>query len=278
MMRLASLVAAAAAVLAGYVIARGLSLGTWATAFVLVYLAVNQNQVFFGMAGMETQVATALLLGGAVAVRRRHERLAGLLAGLCVLARPDLVLWAGLVLIWAGRRGSRSLGRTARSLDSRSTAPWVIFTSLYYGSPIPQTIVAKNLVYNTLPDLGAARHSVDRLAGREDPARLGAVLRTFMPFYEDGNVVAAPVEAGVLAVIGIAMAALAIHGAFRSGAIADWWPALAYAGGFLAVLGSTPPTWLLRVVSAAIHGNLRRADRRQPRSAPDRSHDLHPRH
>ena len=232
MMRLASLVSGAAAVLAGYLIARRLNLATWATAFVLVYLAVNQNQVFFGMAGMETQVATALLLAGAVAVMGRHERLAGLLAGLCVLARPDLVLWAGLVLIWAGRRGARSLARVAVPAVA-VIAPWVIFTYFYYGSPVPQTIVAKNLVYNTLPESIAPAIAWLEWLSERVPLALGAVLRTFMPFYEDGNVVGAPVEAGALAVIGIAMVGLAILGVVRSAGSADWWPALVYSAGFL---------------------------------------------
>ena len=45
-------------------ICRRLSLGWWPTAFVLAYLALDFLQVYFGVVGMETQMAVAVLLAG----------------------------------------------------------------------------------------------------------------------------------------------------------------------------------------------------------------------
>ena len=66
LIRLVSLACFALAAIYAYRIAGELGLGRWPTAFVLAYLALDQNQVFFGVAGMETQIAVAVLLGGHV--------------------------------------------------------------------------------------------------------------------------------------------------------------------------------------------------------------------
>ena len=232
MLRIASLLAGCGAVVVGFLVARDFNLGAWATAFVLVYLAVNQLQIFYGMAGMETQVATLLLLAGAYAVLREREAAAGLLAGLTILARPDLLLWAAIVVLWAWRRGLASLGRVALPA-ALVVAPWVLFTTIYYGSPIPQTIVAKGLAYTTVPELGSGAGAWLEWLGDRGPTAIFAVLRQFMPFYEDGNVVSAPIDAGLLAVVGLVMVALAIRGAWVSRATPNWWPVLAYLAGFL---------------------------------------------
>lgn len=231
-LRLASLAAAAAAIACGFAIARHLHLSVWATAFVLAYLAVNQNQIFYGMAGMETQVATALLLAGALSVVRGHERLAGAVAGAAVLARPDMLLWAGLVMVWAARRGPMSLARVAIPA-AIVVVPWIAFTTTYYGSPIPQTIVAKSVAYTMMPEAGAAADAWLQWAAERVPLAAGAVLRMFTPFYEDGMTVAAPIDAGWLAIVGLALVALTIRGVWLSLRVPDWWPVPAYLAAFL---------------------------------------------
>ena len=60
--RLISLAAFVVAVVYASRIAGELGLGPWPTGFVLAYLALDQNQIFFGMAGMETQIAVAVVL------------------------------------------------------------------------------------------------------------------------------------------------------------------------------------------------------------------------
>jgi hypothetical protein len=115
--RAASLVALVATVVFAARIAADLGLGPWPTFFVLTYLAVGQNQIFYGMAGMETQIAVAVIVAGTHFVMRSQFAAAGVALGLAVLARPDFVLWAGLafaaLLMWDARRALRAglLGR-----------------------------------------------------------------------------------------------------------------------------------------------------------------------
>src|SRR5262245_42705376 len=61
-MRVASLAAVCVALVYARLICRDLGLGAFPTAFVLAYLAFDQNMIFYGMSGMETQVAVAVIL------------------------------------------------------------------------------------------------------------------------------------------------------------------------------------------------------------------------
>ena len=127
-------------------IAEMLRLSTAATAFVLAFLALDQLQVFYGMVGMETQVAVAVLLVSTYYVVREDALKAGLTLGVAVLARPDFLNWVGVALIWLLLR-SRSNAIRATLAAAAVLFPWIVFTTLYYGSPIPQTIQAKAVVY-----------------------------------------------------------------------------------------------------------------------------------
>ena len=57
--RLVSIACFALAAVYAYRIAGELGLGRWPTGFVLAFLALDQNQVFYGVAGMETQIASS---------------------------------------------------------------------------------------------------------------------------------------------------------------------------------------------------------------------------
>lgn len=230
-MRMLSLIAGVVSVMAGFAIAQRLGAGMWGLAFVVAYLALDQLQIFFGMSGMETQVATAVLLAGMLSVLLGRPAVAGALAGLGVLARPDFAIWAILVLLWAASLGLRPLARAAATM-AVVVAPWVAFTSLYYGSAIPQTIIAKGLIYSTDPGLGGSLVAwMEWLAMRGSQGIL-AVLTGFTPFFEDGVTVAAPLPAGVLAVAGLAFVGLALLGAWTTRRVAGWWAPLVYLAAF----------------------------------------------
>ena len=232
-MRIASLVAAVVAVCYAYAIAGRLHLSRWPTAFVLTYVALNELQIFYGMSGMETQLAVAILLAGAYHAMRRHDLTVGILAGLAALARPDLILWVLPVLAWSAMRGFRSFIRVAVPAGV-IVAPWLLFTTTYYGSPVPNTVLAKAAAYSSMPSIGAAWNQWVAWAGHQIGTAILALLRAFMPFYEDGAVVAAPIPAGPLSLIGIGMIGLALIGAWRLRRMPDWWPVGAYLTFFLA--------------------------------------------
>ncbi len=110
------------------------------------YLAFEHHQILWGMAGMETQVVTLVLIMSVYYLNAMAPIALGVSLGCCMLARPDFAFWtviAGLcVLVW----NWRALPKVV--LPALSVyAPWIIFTTLYYGSPLPNTIVAKGLGY-----------------------------------------------------------------------------------------------------------------------------------
>src|SRR5437773_11358635 len=144
-MRVASLIAVCIALVYARLICRDLRLGAFPTAFVLAYLAFDQNMIFYGMSGMETQVAVAIILAGVYHVRRQDLIASGLCLGLAPLARPEFVLWVAPTLMYLALR-NRRLTIAAAAIPGAVVAPRVIFTTAYYGSPIPNTIVGKSTV------------------------------------------------------------------------------------------------------------------------------------
>src|SRR4051794_23906490 len=151
-----SLFAAAATMVYAYLIARRLGLAAWPTFFLLAYLALDYNQIIFAMGGMETQIAVAVLLAGAFHVMRRDTVPAGILLGLAVLARPDFILWVGCALAWLylSDRSRRAQANRIVLFAAVVVVPWIVFTSLYYGSPVPHTLVAKSTSFALLPSIG----------------------------------------------------------------------------------------------------------------------------
>ena len=106
-------------------------------------------------------------------------------------------------------------------------APWVIFTTIYYGSPIPNTIVAKSAAFTpALPSLlhpGAWLHFL-RVTVSKHPNEWMSIA----PFYEKALVLKAPIANWVLEVVALSVVALAIVGAIRTWGLKGLRPALAY--------------------------------------------------
>jgi hypothetical protein len=113
---------------------------------VMAYLAIEHHQILWGMAGMETQLVTLILLMSIYYAIAARPVALGVSLGLCMLARPDLAFWTlivGVYVLFTSRRRFLIVAGVAAAVY----APWVIFTTLYYGSPVPNTIVAKSLGY-----------------------------------------------------------------------------------------------------------------------------------
>jgi hypothetical protein len=93
--------------------------------------------------GMETPVYTALLLLAVVATAGERAGFAGVLLGLTAICRPDGVLLAFVALgVLMVRRRYRPLVRMA-AVALLTVTPWLLFATWYYGSPVPQSVVAK---------------------------------------------------------------------------------------------------------------------------------------
>lgn len=124
-------------------------LGTYFAISVLVggYVAIEHQQILFGMAGMETQLAVAALLFSIYNLFDLRPVRLGVSLALCALARPDFGFWVVMVLAlvgwycWKARRFEplEPIGLALLLICS----PWIAFTTWYYGSPLPETILAK---------------------------------------------------------------------------------------------------------------------------------------
>jgi hypothetical protein len=142
-LRLSSLAAAACAIVFAHRIAGFLKVHWTVEIFLLGYLAFDQLQIFFGMSGMETEVATAILVANVFYLLTRQWAKLGICCGLAMLARPESIFWLAIVGCCILVIERAVIWRWALRL-ALVYGPWLLFTTLYYGSPVPHTIVAKS--------------------------------------------------------------------------------------------------------------------------------------
>jgi hypothetical protein len=152
-----------------------------------------------------------VLLGSALALLRRETLAGGLGLGLALLARPDFVLWVGPALGAVALEDRRRAAKTA-GLAALVVAPWLAFTTAYYGSPVPHTILAKAGASPAIPTFTGSSPGawlgwgVERLSlHRYDWAR-------FSPFLSDGFLAEAPVHWALLGAIGFVFITLGLVG------------------------------------------------------------------
>ena len=97
---------------------------------------------FLALSGMESGLAAALGLAAILAFASRRPVLAGMLAGLAVVNKLDalmlLVALLGVAYV-VERRPPLRTAATALAV----IAPWVVFATWYFGSPLPQSFRAK---------------------------------------------------------------------------------------------------------------------------------------
>ncbi|HEV2139882.1 MAG TPA: hypothetical protein VGT01_01725, partial [Candidatus Dormibacteraeota bacterium] len=233
-MRIGSLVAVCVALAYARSLCRDLHIGPFPTAFALAYLAFDQNMIFFGMSGMETQVAVAILLAGVYHVRRAEFVPAGIWLGLAPLVRPEFVLWLAPALVYLAvvnvRRAALSAGIAAAIV-----APWVVFTTLYYGSPIPNTILAKSNI-NPTPSIltgGSITPWFNWLLSQFS-GHLVILLEHLQPFREVWSTASTPIPSPVLVAVAIGAVYFFVLGLIAASRMRDMWPAVAFLGLFFA--------------------------------------------
>jgi hypothetical protein len=206
-LRVSSLIAGAVSVIYAYKIGLHFQWSRWAHVLVLSFLATDQLQVFFGMTGMETQVATAVMVAGVYALFTRRWQMLGVMLGLAGLCRPEFGLWiaaAGVALILSQRRAAVRPALTAVGI----VAPWVVFTTWYYGSPIPHTIIAKRLYPSvSSPTFDAMRDQA------------GNIWKTVSPFYSYGFIAKTPFPPFLLQATTALVIGFAVYGVWHASRI-----------------------------------------------------------
>ena len=126
-----------------------------------LFWAVAPYSVSFAIGGMETDLTVALLLAASYAYVAGRPRAMAALSALALLARPDTaillgLLWLDLALTQLWKRqlvGVLREGLIALAL----LLPWLIFGTLYFGSPFTNAVVAKSIAYRLSPEEGLVR-------------------------------------------------------------------------------------------------------------------------
>jgi hypothetical protein len=151
-LRIVSLLATAGTILLAYKICGFLNFKAVAKFFVLAFLSFDFLHIFFGMAGMETQVAVFFILMAMyyfLKTNRKDEAgkqnqiFLGLSLGFCMLSRPDFALPCAAIGFWFLFTNPKMLAKIIL-FALVVYLPWIVFATLYYGSPIPNTIIAKS--------------------------------------------------------------------------------------------------------------------------------------
>ena len=146
-LRLSSLVASVATIYFAYRIGVLLAFHWVAQVLVLTYLSCDQLQIFFGMGGMETQVVTAIAVAVLYFYLDGNWWALGVACGCATISRPEFIMFllppVGGALLLFHRRAIPKVAIPTLAL----ALPWYGFATLYYGSPVPNTIVAKSWSY-----------------------------------------------------------------------------------------------------------------------------------
>ena len=146
-LRLSSLAASVATIYFAYRIGVLLGFRWIAHVLVLTYLACDQLQIFFGMGGMETQVVTAIAVATLYFYLNGSWWALGAACGCAAISRPEFIMFllapVGIALLLFHRRAIPKVAIPALAM----ALPWYGFATLYYGSPVPNTIVAKSWSY-----------------------------------------------------------------------------------------------------------------------------------
>ena len=136
----------------------------WMAAIAGSAIVLSEGILRASIGGMESSMFLALAILSALCSQTRRDGWALLLACLVALVRPEGILLAVLVIL------VRLADPETRSLPLRlwlASLPlvlWVLAATLYYGTPIPHSIIAKSRPLYVLP-AGAAFINLIRHAG-----------------------------------------------------------------------------------------------------------------
>jgi len=109
----------------------------------MVPFVLLANPLLGGAVGMETFLTLALAVGGLTLYSKDRRTLAAFVLGLAVLARPDVLLLAGIVAAYDIVRRKRAPGIAASVAFLLPIVAWLTFSWMYFGALVPSTVAAK---------------------------------------------------------------------------------------------------------------------------------------
>ena len=127
--------------------------GTWAAAGIALLAVVSPEVITWSVSGMETGLYLCLII--AVLATAEQPTLCGVLSAALVMTRPDGVIAVAAVCIYHIAAKQRLPWRYG-IIALATFAPWLVIATLTYGSPIPNSVAAKMIVYNNNYPVGAS--------------------------------------------------------------------------------------------------------------------------
>lgn len=112
----------------------------------LAVLALSSKVLILDLQGMEMPLVILLMMASWLAMSVGRPGLAGLLAGCLLWTRIDLALWPVALALVELRPGFKR-AVTLAAVTALTYLPWVVFAYVYFGSPIPHTIAAKQVAH-----------------------------------------------------------------------------------------------------------------------------------
>ena len=141
----------------------------------LIALGACSKLVYMQTQGMETPLILCLMAASWYTCSRGYFAWTGLLAGLLLWTRVDLIFWVGALIVITGM-SDPAAARRITFVAAAAYLPWLVFATLYFGSPIPHTIIAKWVAYgefNTSPYLAHFLVFLNYLTPLNFPQRAG---------------------------------------------------------------------------------------------------------
>ncbi len=122
----------------------------WLGLVMALLFTLDARLIDFSTGGMESSFNLLSIVLTLTLAFHNRPRWAALAAGLAVLARPDGATLAAALFLALGLPVLRQPKRwpwAEAGLFLAVVAPWLIFAFAYFGQPIPQSVLAKSVVY-----------------------------------------------------------------------------------------------------------------------------------
>ena len=123
------------------------ALGATGRFLVCVLFAMYPKVVLVSISGMETPLVILLMLASYLMFTMKKVRWASVLLGLLVLCRFDGAIWSVVCVGFAGWQLLKS-SLSAALLGMSIPAGWLVFSKTYFGSWIPNSVLAKMASYS----------------------------------------------------------------------------------------------------------------------------------
>jgi len=140
--QLCSLLPAAALVILAHLAFRRRVTAGWAL-LLAGALCLNPSLLTWSRGGLETALMAVLVLALYEAATRRRLGLAGVLAGVLTLTRPEGILYVGAVALFVAVRWSVKDALRMGFIAVVLGAPWLVFRWMEFGEFLPNTYYAK---------------------------------------------------------------------------------------------------------------------------------------